>query len=224
MASRRTRLMRVYEALLDRFGPQDWWPGETPFEIMVGAVLTQNTAWTNVERAVAALAGADALDPQALLALSRERLVEHIRPSGYYNVKAKRLVALTRWYVETCGGDIDRLRRMPLAEARAGLLGVNGVGPETADSILLYAADKPVFVVDAYTRRIFSRLGMVAPDADYETMQRLFMGNLPEDVALFNEYHALIVASGKNLCRPRSPKCADCPLRNERHRRGARDG
>ncbi|MFW5857452.1 MAG: endonuclease III domain-containing protein [Planctomycetota bacterium] len=209
----RRRLQGVYDRLFAHFGPQHWWPGETPFEILVGAILTQNTAWTNVERAIANLQAAGVLAAEALLALPEARLAELIRPSGYYNLKARRLRACVQWFVERHGADPARLAAAPYPAVRADLLGVRGVGPETADSILLYAAGRPTFVVDAYTRRSFSRLGLVPPDVDYEALRALFLDHLPVDVACFNEYHALLVALGKHLCRPRAPRCADCPLR-----------
>jgi endonuclease-3 related protein len=212
----RTRLRRIHDRLSGDFGPQHWWPARTPFEVMVGAVLTQNTAWVNVERAIARLRAAGRLDPGAMAATPPDELAALIRPSGYFNVKARRLLALVAWYREVCGGRIDPLRSMPTAEARASLLEVRGVGEETADSILLYAAEHPVFVVDAYTRRIFSRLGLLPADASYGEMQALFMDHLPHDVSLFNEYHALIVALGKEICRP-TPRCEACPLRRMRH-------
>jgi len=200
---------QVYKKLLAVHGPQRWWPGNSRFEIMVGAVLTQNTAWINVERAIENLKQARALAPEKILAAHPRRLAGWLRPSGYFNVKARRLKAMCRWLVEQ--GGVRRLARLPTPALRAGLLSVNGIGPETADDILLYAFERPVFVVDAYTRRIFHRLGISRGTEDYETLRRLFEGVLGEDAALFNEYHALIVAHGKDVCR-KKPQCDQCCL------------
>jgi endonuclease-3 related protein len=199
----------VYARLLRRHGPQGWWPARTAFEVMVGAVLTQNTSWRNVERAIAALRGADALSPEAILALPPRRLAGHLRPSGYFNVKARRLQSLCAWVIEQ--GGVARLRRRTSARLRAALLGVHGIGPETADDILLYAFGRPVFVIDAYTRRLFGRLGLLDPKAPYEALRSAFEQALGPDTAVFNEYHALIVAQAKYVCAPR-PRCTDCPL------------
>lgn len=201
---------RVYDRLLARHGPQHWWPADTAFEVMVGAVLTQNTAWRNVERAIANLRADDLLEPRRLLACDTAALAARLRPSGYFNVKAARLQALCRWLV--AAGGVEVIAGWPTEKLRHALLAVKGVGPETADDILLYAFRRPVFVIDAYTRRLFSRLGLCAPDAGYEALRHAFERVLPPDVALFNEYHALIVAQAKHVCRPR-PCCADCCLR-----------
>jgi endonuclease-3 related protein len=202
----------VYDSLRDAFGPQHWWPADTPFEVAVGAVLTQNTAWTNVERAIGNLKGADRLSPQALLDLPPTELGELIRPAGYFNVKAQRLQALCRFLLDTTGGPVEGLAERDTPALRTQLLGVKGVGEETADSILLYALDRPVFVVDAYTRRIFERLGLLAPGLTYGAIQAAFEAALPRDRALFNDYHAQVVALGKDYCKPR-PRCAACPVR-----------
>jgi endonuclease-3 related protein len=207
----RGRIVReAFDRLLTRLGPQHWWPGETPFEVVVGALLTQNTAWRNVERAIAALERAGALSAEGIAALDEERLAELVRPSGYYRQKAARLKGLVA-FIEGEGG-LEALLARPAPELREALLSVKGVGPETADSIVLYAAGKPAFVVDAYTRRIASRLGLCQPDASYDELQRLFASSLPEDVPLFNEYHALLVALGKDVCLKREPRCDGCPL------------
>ena len=203
----------VHDRLLAAFGPQHWWPGDTPFEVMTGAVLTQNTAWSNVERAIARLKAADALSGRALLDLAPDALAELIRPAGYFNVKTRRLKALCA-YLEQEGVLEDPVRlaqAAPLPELRRRLLAVNGVGEETADSILLYALHLPVFVVDAYTRRIFVRLGLLHGDETYAGVQAAFLAHLPQERALYNEYHALIVRLGKDFCRPR-PRCGGCPL------------
>ena len=206
------RLNSIYDALYRTFGPQHWWPGDTPFEVMVGAVLTQNTAWSNVEKAIVNLKRHRLMDPSRLHAVPTGRLASLIRPSGYFNIKARRLKHLLTFMLNDYHGSMKRMFRDDAHALRGKLLQVNGVGPETADSILLYAAERPFFVVDAYTKRIFSRHGLIAPDADYGTVQRLFMDNLPRDVRLYNEYHALIVKVGKELCRKGRPRCGGCPL------------
>lgn len=201
--------LEVYRRLFSAYGPQHWWPGETPFEIMVGAILTQNTAWSNVERAIANLRAAELLDPAAIVAVDLPTLATCLRPSGYFNVKADRLRAFCDWFL-TQGG-LDGLSAMETQQLRRALLSVKGVGAETADDILLYAFERPVFVVDAYTRRIFSRLGLVPDDIGYELLRASFEQALVADVAQFNEYHALIVCHGKDFCRPK-PRCDDCCL------------
>jgi len=205
------RLLDLYGRLLAAFGPMGWWPGDTEFEIMVGAILTQNTAWTNVKKAVDNLKAAGLLSPEALDRLPLNRLAELIRPSGYYNVKAVRLKNLVGLVQETGGGDPPLLLKRPPDQLRAELLALKGVGPETADSILLYAAGRPVFVIDAYTRRILSRHHLISGDETYDQLQALFMNHLPADPDLFNEYHALLVHLGKHYCRPQ-PRCSGCPL------------
>jgi endonuclease-3 related protein len=211
-------LRRAYGLMRRRFGHQGWWPGETPFEVCVGAILTQNTNWTNVERAIAHLKAADVLEPRRLLALPPARLAALIRPAGYFNVKARRLRAFLTVLVREFDGDLARLLGGPLETARARLLGIHGIGPETADSMLLYAGGHLVFVVDAYTRRIFARHGWCAPDADYATVQRVCeaaLNHRPAAARLdyWQDYHAQLVAVGKDFCRPRQPCCEACPLR-----------
>ncbi|MEW6693333.1 MAG: endonuclease III domain-containing protein [Pseudomonadota bacterium] len=203
-------LLEAYRRLDDAWGPQHWWPGESVLEIMVGAVLTQNTAWSNVERAIANLKAAGTLSMQALLALPLDELAALIRPAGYFNVKARRLRALLEW-VSAAGG-VEALSGWTDEKLRSGLLGVHGVGPETADDILLYAFGRPVFVIDAYTRRILGRLGLIDPTMGYEHLRAVIEAELPPDVPLFNQFHALLVAHGKEICRPR-PRCAACVLR-----------
>ncbi len=202
----------AYERLFDHFGPQDWWPGETPFEIMVGAVLTQNTNWLNVTRAIDNLRTAGVLSYGLLLALPLENLAELIRPSGYYNVKAGRLRNVLLMIENLYEGDPELFYQDDMVSARENLLSVKGIGPETADSILLYACNHPVFVVDAYTHRVFSRHNLVEEETDYSAMQSLFMDNLPEEMELYNEYHALIVAVAKKYCKKTKPLCRICPL------------
>ncbi|MBI4556228.1 MAG: endonuclease III domain-containing protein [Candidatus Hydrogenedentes bacterium] len=204
-------LRKVYQRLAAYYGPTGWWPGDTPFEIAVGAVLTQNTAWTNVEKAIANLKRARLLSPRKILECPPNQLEEALRPSGYFRIKAKRLRSFCVFLVERYGGSMKRLAKRPLPELRDELLAVDGIGPETADDILLYACERPVFVVDAYTRRILSRHGWVEPNISYDDLQDLFEKRLPADVHLFKEFHGLIVWTGKDFCR-RNPKCQGCPL------------
>lgn len=205
-------LRSIYRRLLTRFGPQHWWPGDTPFEVCVGAILTQNTAWTNVEKAIANLKAADLLNPDRLRAAPEAKIADLIRPSGYFNLKAKRLKGFLNFLGNHYSGDMSAMFAEPLEALRPKLLDVYGVGPETADSILLYAGGKATFVVDAYTVRIFTRLGLAPEGVTYHAMQEIFMTRMPPDVRIFNEYHALLVALGKNFCRPKKPRCGDCPL------------
>lgn len=205
------RLKTVYNRLLEYHGKQSWWPGDSPFEIMVGAILTQNTAWTNVEKAIANLKSFNMLDAKRITASSHERLAELVRPSGYFNIKAKRLRNFCEWYIDA--GQYDILKRKRTGSLRDALLSINGVGPETADDILLYAFSRKVFVVDTYTKRIFSRIGIVNEKIDYESLRAIFEKQLcNESVRLFNEYHALIVLHGKGVCKTR-PECNTCCLR-----------
>ena len=210
------RLRQIYDRLLTAFGPQHWWPGDTPFEVMVGAILTQNTNWGNVEKALANMKAARVLSPRALRDIPIPTLAELIRPSGYYNMKAVRLKNYMDFLFGVYRGSIPRMARTETAALREQILAIKGIGPETADSILLYALDKPVFVVDAYTVRFLYRHGLIGPEADYHQVQELFMSSLPLDRPLFNEYHALIVRLGKDFCRP-TPRCETCPLRAIRY-------
>jgi endonuclease-3 related protein len=208
-------LHHIYTALFDHFGPQQWWPGETPLEVLVGAVLTQNTNWANVSRAIGNLKEENLLSFAALDSLSDAVLAEKIRPSGYFNLKARRLKNLLALISrEEPAGDLDLFFAQETATLREKLLSAKGIGPETADSILLYAAGKPVFVVDAYTYRMLTRHGLIGEETDYAEMQELFMAALPADAALFNEYHALIVRLGKEYCKKSRPRCQQCPLRH----------
>ena len=209
-------LSEIYKMLYDAFGPQHWWPGETPFEIVTGAILTQNTNWTNVEKAIKNLKSAGCLTPAALFRIDISRLAELIRPAGYYNIKAKRLKSFINWLYDNYDGEMSNLELVDTAQLRAELLAIKGIGRETADSILLYALGRPVFVIDAYTARITMRHKLVDPDADYEQLRELFESNLTEDVRLFNEYHALLVRVGKEFCRPKA-KCHGCPLEKLPH-------
>jgi len=204
-------LIDIYRRLFDRFGPQHWWPAEEPFEVIAGAILTQSAAWGNVEKAIANLKAAGALPPGKLRRLSLSRLARLVHPCGYYNAKALKLKSFAFWLGNHYGDDLDRLFASDTDGLRQQLLAVHGIGQETADSILLYAADKPVFVIDAYTRRIFSRIGLTPAKDSYAGYQAFFMDNLPADVKLFNEYHALLVRLGKEVCR-RRPICSQCCL------------
>ena len=204
-------LLEMHRLLLDYFGNQEWWPGETPLEVMVGAVLTQNTNWTNVEKAISNLKARDLLSLAALNEMSIQTLAEEIRPAGYFNIKAKRLKNLVRFVMERYDGSLEDLANEAITTLREELLSVNGVGPETADSIMLYALEKPVFVVDTYTHRILLRHGMADEQITYHELQELFLDHLPEDRGLFNEFHALIVKTGKDYCR-KKPRCSECPL------------
>ena len=208
----RRRLLALYRHLLRCFGPQRWWPARTRFEVVVGAILTQNTAWTNVKSAIAAMRGERLLDPREIDAAPLGRLAQVIRSSGYYNMKAERLKQFTRFFLRRYGGSLRRMFRTELVSLRQELLAISGIGEETADSILLYAGNRPIFVVDAYTRRVLRRHGLITEATPYGEIQRLFMDHLPVDPALFNEYHALLVAVGKEYCR-RTPRCEVCPLR-----------
>jgi len=204
-------LMKIYRKLYRAYGPRNWWPGETDFEVMVGAILTQNTSWRNVEKAIQKLKGKGALSPEGIRRLKQSRLASLIRPSGYFRIKADRLKTFADFLFEEYGGNLGRMRRGRLEELRKKLLEVKGIGPETADSILLYSLRKPIFVVDAYTKRILWRHGLISEKASYEEIQKLFMDYLPSDKKLFNEYHALFVHLGKTLCK-KIPKCNVCPL------------
>jgi len=209
----REKIRAFYDAMLAAYGPQGWWPADTPFEVVVGAILTQNTNWKNVERAIANLKREGLLSPAALHAVDPARLAEVIRPAGYFRIKAARLKHFITMLVDRFGGDLEALFALGTASLRETVLAVRGVGPETADSIVLYAAGKPVFVVDAYTARILARHGMIEPgEAGYEEIQDLMASGLPDEVALLQEYHALLVAVGKRHCKKRAPECVGCPL------------
>ncbi len=205
-------LPSLHRRLLRAYGPQHWWPGDTPFEVMTGALLTQNTAWTSVEKAIGELKHRRALTPRGLLALPLPALEAAVRPSGYFRQKAARLRGLARWYLASCGGRVPGPRR-DTDQLRAELLALPGVGPETADSILLYAFRRPLFVVDAYTRRILFRLGhLPGEETPYHRVQELFHRALPAEEPLFNELHALLVRHAKERCRKRAPRCGRCPV------------
>ena len=203
----------IFDRLLDHYGRQHWWPADSPFEVMVGAVLTQATAWTNVERAISRLKDADALSPAAMRGMETDELASLIYSSGFYNAKAQRLKALVEFLGDAYDDDIDAMRQENGEKLRRELLAVKGVGEETADAILLYALDKPSFVIDAYTLRLFGRLGITPQSETYSAYQRMFSDSLPPDAALFAEYHALIVQHCKEACRT-TPVCEGCCLRD----------
>ena len=205
-------IKQVFKHLEKIYGPQYWWPAKTPFEVIVGAILTQNTSWSNVVKAIDNLKKREFLSFKKMLRVRPALLKECIRPAGYYNVKTKRLKNFLVFLQNECSGDLSRLFSQPLMKLRAKLLHVNGIGPETADSILLYAARKPIFVVDVYTKRIFSRIGLIREKETYESFQRMFMKSLPKSERVFNEYHALIVAHAKKDCL-KIPRCRQCSLR-----------
>ena len=206
-------LLRYYEAMSSALGPMHWWPARTPFEVIVGAILTQSTAWGNVERAIANLRSARVLTVSAMLRVPTVRLAGLVRPSGYFRQKAKKLKAFVRFLQTEYGGSLKRMFQTPTLELREKLLSVHGIGPETADSILLYAGNHPVFVVDAYTHRIFGRHGITDGKPDYEKVRALLETSIPQRPELFNEFHALLVNTGKNWCRKSAPRCELCPLR-----------
>ena len=204
----------IYETLLRAFGPQGWWPGDTQTEVIIGAVLTQNTAWTNVEKALLQLEKNNLLDFRILHEISEEELAELIRPSGYYTVKSKRLKNLVYWIMDSCNGNLAILEKYTTEHLRKELLSINGIGEETADSILLYAFNRSVFVVDTYTKRILSRHGFISTRATYAEIQDMYHRCYPDDVRVYNEYHALLVKTGKLHCKP-GQDCTSCPLQGD---------
>ncbi len=216
-------LRRVYQRLLGRYGPQHWWPAQEPFEVITGAILTQSTAWTNVEKALANLKVAGKLSPEGLRKLSEAELAGLIRPCGYYHVKARRLKAFVNFLGENFNDDLDRLFKSDIDELRGRLLGIYGIGEETADSIILYAGNRPAFVIDAYTRRVIDRMGLTPPHHGYAGYQTLFTANLPADTKTFNEYHALLVRHDKEVCRQR-PLCQNCCLNPKEKSRQRKTG
>ncbi len=205
------KLLEIYKRLYRAFGPQHWWPGDTPFEVAVGAILTQNTNWGNVEKAINNLKKEKAMSAKAIHEMPLKKLASLIQPSGYFNIKAKRLKAFINFLMNDYYGSMERMRKEEVHSLRHKLLGVNGIGPETADSILLYALDKPIFVIDAYTKRVLSRHKILDNDESYDKFQELFHSSLGKDVKLFNEYHALFVRVGKIFCKTK-PICEECPL------------
>lgn len=206
-----TLFLNIYQRLFKTFGQQHWWPGESPFEIMVGAILTQNTNWQNVEKAIDNIKKAGLLNPKDLLK-NRKKIPKLVRPSGFYKLKSKRLINFLKFFVGEYDGEFKKMAQEPTGILRTKLLRIEGIGPETADSILLYALKKPVFVVDAYTRRILLRHKIIKEENTYEEIQKIFEKNLPVDVQFYNEYHALIVRLGKNYCKKNEPLCDTCPI------------
>ncbi len=205
-------LMKIYHRLFKAYGPRHWWPGETPFEVMVGAILTQNTSWRNVEKAIQKLKNKGVLNAEGIQHLRKSQLAPLIRSSGYYRIKAERLKAFVDFLFKEYDGNIEKMGGERFPVLREKLLGVDGIGPETADSIILYGLNKPIFVVDAYTKRILSRHGMIPEKISYEETQKLFMTHLPPNQRVFNEYHALLVHLGKTLCKT-VPRCDICPIK-----------
>ena len=209
----RKKLVKLYDVLYKSFGPQHWWPARTKFEIIVGAILTQNTAWSNVEKAIKNLARQRLLNPTSIKNIKKKKLANLIKPSGYYNIKTGRLKNFVNFLFKKYGGNLKRMFRQDMGSLRKELLDVKGLGRETVDSILLYAGRKSIFVVDAYTKRILSRHNIVHSDSDYDSVQQLFMNNLPLEVSLFGEYHALLVKLAKDVCKNK-PECRSCPAKN----------
>lgn len=208
--------MEMYQAMRQRFGHQGWWPGDGALEICVGAILTQNTNWRNVEKAIANLRAAECMSIAELHTRDRAQIAELIRPAGYFNVKAKRLTNFIAAVADSFGDDIDAFLARPVDTLRAELLAINGIGPETADSIILYAAGQLTFVVDTYTCRIMMRHGLIWPEDDYHMVKELMESSLPDDAQLWNDYHAQLVAVGKQYCRPHA-RCEGCPLEGFPH-------
>lgn len=205
------KLLQIYQKLLGAIGPRHWWPGDSPFEVIIGAILTQNTSWENVERAIRALKEKNLLEPLKLYKIKEGLLAETIKSSGFFNIKAKRVKNFIGFLFEHYQGNIEKMFSENAESLREKLLKINGIGPETADSILLYAGEKPFFVVDAYTKRILSRHNLISKVASYDEIQDLFMKNLKKDVNMFNEYHALLVYIGKHFCK-KVPNCENCPM------------
>ena len=205
-------LTEMFQRLLEHFGPQHWWPGDSPFEVIVGAILTQSASWANVEKGITSLKKAGAMSPQSLRELPASQLAQLIYSCGYFNAKAAKLKAFAEWFGRQFDDSIEKMFAGAAGPLREELLEVHGIGDETADSILLYAGNKPIFVIDDYTRRVIDRLGLKPYGHKYTVYQRLFMDNLPEDVRMYNEYHALLVAVGKNICRKSNPRCQECCL------------
>ena len=211
----RRKLKLIFRRLYSAFGPQHWWPAEDSFEVIIGAILTQGTNWLNVEKAIAGLKAKNVLSPEKLFRMSSAKISALIKSAGYHNIKAGRIKEFLKFFFWVYRGDLKKMSQVDHRELRKLLLSIKGIGPETADSILLYALNKPVFVVDAYTKRIFSRHGLIQEKADYAEVQDIFMRNLKDSVRMFNEYHALLVKLGKDYCRKQDPKCGICPLHGQ---------
>ena len=211
------RINTIYKKLYKRYGAQGWWPGDSGLELILGAILTQNTAWTNAAKAISNLKEENLIDVAKLASIDTQALASLIRPSGYYNQKALKIKRMLSFIIDNYGGDLEKMYKEDTPELRKGLLSIKGIGPETADTILLYAANKPVFVIDAYTYRVLSRHGLVPEDTTYDEMQELFMDSLPEDSQMFNEYHALILKVAKEHCKKSATLCEGCPLEYDPH-------
>jgi len=211
----RRKLQDIFRRLYSEFGPQHWWPAEDSFEVIIGAFLTQGTNWLNVEKAIARLKEKKGLEPGKLFRMSSAKISSLIKSSGYHNIKAARIKEFLKFFFEIYQGDLGKMSKEKMRKLRKLLLSVKGIGPETADSILLYALNKPVFVVDAYTKRVFSRHGLINDDAGYAHVQDIFMRNLKNNAKMFNEYHALLVRLAKDYCRKLDPKCGICPLHGQ---------
>ena len=206
------KLIKIYQKLYSSIGPRHWWPGDSPFEVIIGAILTQNTSWKNVEIAIRALKEKNLLDPLKLYGVGDKLLANTIKSSGFFNIKARRIKTFMSFLFENYQGSLEKMFSEGLTPLREKLLKINGIGPETADSILLYAGGKPIFVVDAYTKRILARHNLISKTASYSEIQELFMENLKKDAGMFNEYHALLVYTGKYFCKKR-PNCENCPMK-----------
>ena len=213
----KTRINELYNALYKHYGPQNWWPAQSDLECIIGAILTQNTTWRNVEKAISNLKQNDLISIEQLNSISIEQLAQLIKSSGYYNQKAIKLKSFVAFVNANYGGDLENLLNVEMYTLREKLLSIKGIGPETADSIILYAAKKPIFVIDSYTHRILSRHGLVPHDTSYNEMQELFMDSLPDNYQLFNEYHALLVKTAKEHCKKKCPVCSGCPLEFDPH-------
>ena len=211
--SQQSELFDIFQLMTAYYGPLNWWPAETAYEVCIGAILTQNTAWTNVEKAISALKGAEVLSQKSLMQIDRSELAGLIRPSGFFNIKSERIKSFVQWLDSRFNGSLDEMFAGDWLELRSELLKVKGVGPETCDAILLYAGHKPSFVVDSYTKRLFHRLGLLDGKESYEETRTIFMTNLTADVGVYNEYHAVIVEHCKRYCR-KKPACGDCLLRS----------
>ena len=207
-----TKLLKIYKKLYSSIGPRHWWPGDSPFEVIIGAILTQNTSWKNVEIAIRALKEKNLLDPLKLYRVGNRLLANTIKSSGFFNIKARRIKTFMSFLFENYQGSLEKMFSEGLTPLREKLLKINGIGPETADSILLYAGGKPIFVVDAYTKRILARHNLISKNASYNEIQELFMENLKKDAGMFNEYHALLVYIGKYFCK-KTPNCENCPMK-----------
>jgi endonuclease-3 related protein len=216
MSNVSSQLLQIYDVLTAHYGPQGWWPADSRTETIVGTILVQHTAWTNVERAIANLKAEKLMDFRAIHALDHETLAQIVRPAGTPTVKARRLQAFAAWLAVRHGYVLESMLSMSKDVLRSELLKIKGIGPETADCIMLYAAEQPAFVIDTYTRRVLSRHLLVDADWGYDRLQSFLEANLPRDVLLFNEFHALLVEVGKKHCR-KTPVCVGCPLEHLEH-------